>query len=144
MHLSCSERNAVVYSTFKKKIQKLKSDCMTLGQPAFPHGSNTLTSPCLHHAWVFECQLMRAHFKLSCFKNICFSFFSKEFPFCIPTVWFLFQFWWADILRDVLLLPLLRGGDETIGSYLQSLSDKDGFAIKEANGEKQEVRDTGA
>ncbi|CAI9180094.1 unnamed protein product [Rangifer tarandus platyrhynchus] len=62
----------------KKKFQKLKSDCMTLRQPAFPQCSNTLMSPCLHHTWVFECQLMRAHFKLSCFKNIFFFLFSRK------------------------------------------------------------------
>lgn len=43
-----------------------------------------------------------------------------------------------------MFLPLLREGDETIRSYLQSLSDKDGVAIKEANGEKQEVQDIGS
>lgn len=41
-------------------------------------------------------------------------------------------------------MPLPREGDEMIGSYLHSLSDKDGFAIKEANDKKLEVQDTGS
>ena len=129
----------------KEKIQRLKSHCRTFRQPAFPQCSNTPMSLCLHHAWGFECQLMRAHFKLSCFKNIFFFLFSwksslsgsQQFDFSFNSggltaseILCLCHYWGKGMKRSDLIY--------------QSLSDKDGFAIKEANDKKLEVPDTGS
>ena len=131
------ERCSLFYILKKKKIQRLKFDCRTFRQPSFPQCSNTPMSLCLPHTWVFECQLMRAHFKLSCFQNIFFFLFSWKSSLS-GSQQFDFSFNSGGLTASEMfcLCHYLGKGMKRSDLIYQSLSDKDGFAIKEANDKK--------
>ena len=147
-HVSPTQRGtllSVLHLKKKKKIQRLKFDCRTFRQPSFPQCSNTPMSLCLPHTWVFECQLMRVHFKLSCFKNIFFFLFSWKSSLS-GSQQFDFSFNSGGLTASEMfcLCHFLGKGMKRSDLIYQFLSDKDGFAIKEANDKKLEVRDTGS
>ena len=113
-----AERCCLFYILKKKKSRGWN---LTVGLSDNPHFHSAVTPPC-HSAYITLGGLNASWWELilnsPALKTFFFSFFLKEFPFWIPTVWFLFQFRWADSLRDALFVPLLREGDETIRSYL--------------------------
>ena len=84
---------------------------------------------------------MSADFKLSCLKFI-YLFFPESAHFLVPSSWISLSILVGLKASEMLLFVLLfREGEEMTGFYLQSMSDKDCFAIKEANNKKPQVQD---